>query len=68
MMLKRAFGWTLLLVAQLAVVSVTLSGQTMEEGRGRWTAQRANDWYAKQPWLVGGDGESGTWSKTTAFQ
>jgi Glycosyl hydrolase family 10 len=53
MMLKRAFGWTLLLVAQLAVVSVTLSAQTMEEGRGRWTAQRANDWYAKQPWLVG---------------
>ena len=19
----------------------------------RWTAQQANDWYAKQPWLVG---------------
>ena len=53
MILKRAFCWTLVLVAQLVVVSVTLSGQTMEEGQGRWTAQRANDWYAKQPWLVG---------------
>jgi len=21
--------------------------------RGRWTEQQANDWYAKQPWLVG---------------
>src|SRR5580693_8840512 len=20
---------------------------------GRWTADRANDWYARQPWLVG---------------
>jgi len=22
---------------------------------GRWTGQQANDWYAKQPWLVGAD-------------
>ena len=23
--------------------------------RARWTEQQANDWYAKQPWLVGSD-------------
>lgn len=23
------------------------------DGPGRWTAKQANDWYAKQPWLVG---------------
>ena len=26
---------------------------TSESGAGRWNVQRANDWYAKQPWLVG---------------
>jgi hypothetical protein len=24
-------------------------------GRARWSEQQANDWYAKQPWLVGGN-------------
>src|SRR5580704_2368455 len=23
------------------------------DNSGRWSAQRANDWYAAQPWLVG---------------
>ena len=51
MILKRSLYFPLLLV-QLVVASLTVSSQTMEE-RGRWTAQRANDWYAQQPWLVG---------------
>jgi hypothetical protein len=25
----------------------------MGQGRPRWTEKQANDWYAKQPWLVG---------------
>jgi len=29
--------------------TVTVLGQ----GRPRWTEKQANDWYAKQPWLVG---------------
>src|ERR1700678_1166331 len=52
MLFKRSLYLTLLL-AQVAVGSLTLSSQTMEEGQGRWTAQQANDWYAQQPWLVG---------------
>jgi hypothetical protein len=31
------------------IVSVAQTG----DADGRWNAQRANDWYAKQPWLVG---------------
>jgi hypothetical protein len=52
MLFKRSLYLTLLL-AQVAVASLTLSSQTMEGGQGRWTAQQANDWYARQPWLVG---------------
>jgi hypothetical protein len=32
--------------------AVTLSLPTAAQN-GRWSAQRANDWYARQPWLVG---------------
>jgi hypothetical protein len=39
-----------LLLVHLAVVPVMLSAQRPD---ARWTAQRANDWYAKQAWLVG---------------
>jgi hypothetical protein len=35
-----------LLTSVLATFCLTASAQ-------RWTAQQANDWYAKQPWLVG---------------
>ena len=52
MIFKRCLYLTLLL-AQLAVAFVNLSSQTMEAGDGRWSSQQANDWYAKQPWLVG---------------
>jgi Endo-beta-mannanase len=38
------------LVLGLALLeTVTVLGQ----GRPRWTEKQANDWYAKQPWLVG---------------
>lgn len=38
------------LVLGLALLeSVTVLGQ----GRPRWTEKQANEWYAKQPWLVG---------------
>jgi hypothetical protein len=40
----------LALVLGLALLeTVSLLGQ----GRPRWTEKQANDWYAKQPWLVG---------------
>ena len=37
-------------------LSFTLLGVTLAPGQNngaRWTVARANDWYAKQPWLVG---------------
>ncbi|HET6170088.1 MAG TPA: cellulase family glycosylhydrolase [Terracidiphilus sp.] len=40
----------LVLVLGLAILeTVSVLGQ----GRPRWTEKQANDWYAKQPWLVG---------------
>ncbi|WP_201758921.1 hypothetical protein [Acidisarcina polymorpha] len=30
---------------------LSISAQSQEQGR--WSEQRANEWYAKQPWLVG---------------
>jgi len=36
------------------VVLLVGCGESMAAfGQGRWTETRANDWYAKQPWLVG---------------
>jgi hypothetical protein len=43
----------LFLIVVIACVSFPLVAQTSDDTGGRWTAQRANDWYAKQPWLVG---------------
>src|SRR4051812_42379467 len=39
----------LLLVVMMALTSVRARGQE----RGQWSAERANQWYAQQPWLVG---------------
>lgn len=39
---------------QLFLVCLLLAGQAVAQGaNGRWSAEKANDWYAKQPWLVG---------------
>ncbi len=51
MLLKGfAMKFKFALVLGLALLeTVTVLGQ----GRPRWTEKQANDWYAKQPWLVG---------------
>jgi len=36
-----------------AAVGLTLLLSTVANGRDRWTAEQANAWHAKQPWLVG---------------
>jgi endo-1,4-beta-mannosidase len=51
MILKRSLFFTL--VFACVVVAPSVVAQTGEDAGGRWSAQRANDWYAKQPWLVG---------------
>jgi Cellulase (glycosyl hydrolase family 5) len=41
-----------LIVTLIFACSVATSAQNLADG-GRWSVQRANDWYAGQPWLVG---------------
>ncbi len=52
-MLVKFFVLPSLLFAVLFVTPKTLPAQAREDSGGRWSAQQANDWYAKQPWLVG---------------
>jgi hypothetical protein len=42
-----------LLLALVIACGGGVSAQTTETAIPRWNAQQANDWYAKQPWLVG---------------
>jgi Cellulase (glycosyl hydrolase family 5) len=42
-----------LMFAAVVFASKALPGQTSGDGSGRWSIQQANDWYAKQSWLVG---------------
>ena len=35
------------------VLALLTSSVLAANGQDRWTAEQANDWYAKQPWLVG---------------
>ncbi len=34
------------------LIALTLAGAAMAQP-ARWTEKAANEWYAKQPWLVG---------------
>src|SRR5437899_12107819 len=52
MMMMRSLFLTVVFGCSV-VAPVALFAQTSEDAGGRWSAQRANDWYAKQPWLVG---------------
>ena len=54
MMLARRGGEmkTIKLVTGLLLMALALWGQTNAES-GRWTADRANQWYKGEPWLVG---------------
>ena len=37
----------------LAALSLMGASQAEEPSSGQWSAQKANDWYDQQPWLVG---------------
>ena len=50
MILKRSLFFTVLFAG---FVVVPVVAQTSGDAAGRWSAPQANDWYAKQPWLVG---------------
>ena len=52
MPLKRSL-FLPLMFACIVVVPITLSAQANSDTSARWSTQRANEWYAKQPWLVG---------------
>jgi hypothetical protein len=52
MIVKRSSFLPLFFVC-LVVMPMALVAQTNDDSTGRWSPQRANEWYAKQPWLVG---------------
>ncbi|MEI9981387.1 MAG: cellulase family glycosylhydrolase [Edaphobacter sp.] len=43
----------LLVLTAIFGCSIAAGAQKTQAPEGRWTAQRANNWYAGQPWLVG---------------
>ena len=51
MIMMKRFLFVPLLFAAFVVAPIALVAQNAEGGR--WSVQQANDWYAKQPWLVG---------------
>jgi Cellulase (glycosyl hydrolase family 5) len=56
MILKRSLCLTVfscLVVSPAALVAHALVAQGSEAAPARWSVQQANEWYAKQPWLVG---------------
>jgi hypothetical protein len=53
MMILRRSLFLPMMFACLVASPIALVGQTSEDAGGRWSVHRANDWYAKQPWLVG---------------
>jgi hypothetical protein len=52
MPVKRSFYLLLVFASLLAAPFATLA-QNSDAANGRWSADQANQWYAKQPWLVG---------------
>lgn len=50
---RPALAMLAVLWAHLACAGNPSSASASSTNAERWTAQRASDWYAKQPWLVG---------------
>jgi Cellulase (glycosyl hydrolase family 5) len=50
--LLRSRGMAVLLRVVIFAMTLALVGSNAMAGE-RWTSQKANDWYAKQPWMVG---------------
>ena len=49
----KRLSYLLLLFASLLAAFIATRAQNTDAANGRWTAEQANEWYAKQPWLVG---------------
>ncbi len=50
----RHCGWVSICMAAMLVSGPQLgAAQVQDSSAGPWPAQKANDWYGKQPWLVG---------------
>jgi Cellulase (glycosyl hydrolase family 5) len=50
---KACFLFLAAVFVWLVAVPIALVAQASDDATGRWSAERANDWYAKEPWLVG---------------
>ena len=52
-MIRRCALLLPLAFACLLAAPIALAAQNTNDANGRWSVQQANDWYAKQAWLVG---------------
>lgn len=50
-LLRQTYGSTLAFVFAVALIHPTPA--IAQPSSGRWSEQKANEWYAQQPWLVG---------------
>ena len=51
--MKKATGFSI----SLLTLCISAQAQTLN---GRWSEAKANEWYAKQPWLVGANFQPST--------
>ncbi|MCX6345435.1 MAG: family 43 glycosylhydrolase [Armatimonadetes bacterium] len=42
-----------MLISTIAITGSAMAAEPINPAAGQWTQQKANDWYAKQPWLFG---------------
>jgi hypothetical protein len=51
--LRTAFALSAALLSGLFATSASMFAEGPAQDLGRWSAEKANAWYAEQPWLVG---------------
>jgi Cellulase (glycosyl hydrolase family 5) len=51
--LAGSYNWPGGFVVNFRLVGLVVVSASLVWGQGRWSAQKANDWYGKQAWLVG---------------
>src|SRR6516165_4353775 len=49
----RVMSGTLRLAIVALSIAAAIGSARAQEGGARWTAEKANQWYEQQPWLVG---------------
>lgn len=51
--MKTRWEILVLMIVLSICSSISVMAQDIQDGEGRWSIQKAEQWYSKQPWLVG---------------